>query len=441
MDSNTKSPRAFPAILGSLALVTCILYFALGILYATKLTPSTKVSLALKDDMFLQAFQTWGMVHESDSALINRTAVEILKTGVPRTISGALYFHAPAYSYFLAACYAVGGVRLLSVAVPQAVLGGLICLLLALTARRLAPHYQQLAALFTAILVLVNVRLAMYVGYVNPTIPLMFLLALALWGSTRLETVWGIALFTVGMVLGTYTQAAFFVVAVAAAAWLLARSRKIKSGAALVGALCIVGFAILKVALGLLDRPAANYDFQHEAGRSMMWFANNPQYDYMTWRSWWEWQGKQPPTEEQMSRYNEYLARANNRPMHATWLWISENPARYATLCVVRLKSELGPFTGQMSPRNRKVSSVIWLLIFPAGYYGLWKYRHHELTHLAIMIVLAVTAFGTFVIEELYLRYRLPVDLVLTLFAGVAYSDLVSRFCRASLSNAVATQL
>ena len=104
-------------------------------------------------------------------------------------------------------------------------------------------------------------------------------------------------------------------------------------------------------------------------------------------------------------------------------------------LCFVRLKSELGPFTGQMSPRNRQISSVIWLLIFPAGFYGLWTYRHQQLTHLAMVIVLAVMAFGTLVIEEPYLRYRMPVDLLLTVFAGVAYAEWLSRSLRDSNSS------
>ena len=30
----------------------------------------------------------------------------------------------------------------------------------------------------------------------------------------------------------------------------------------------------------------------------MMWFANNPRYDSITWRSWWESQRKEPSTEE-----------------------------------------------------------------------------------------------------------------------------------------------
>jgi hypothetical protein len=303
---------------------------------------------------------------------------------------------------------------------------------LAVTARRKAPQYQQLAALSTAILVLVNARLAMYVAYIIPTLPLMFLLALALFCATHLDRVEGSTGFALAMILGTYTQAVFFVTAVSAALWILVSSWKHKRRAPLIAAACIISFAVLKVALGLIDHPTASYDFQHVAEQSMAWYANNPQYDNLTWRSWWEWQHKQPPTEEQMSRYNDYLARSHDRPMRATWLWISENPAKYAMVCFVRLKSELGPFTGQMSARNREISSAIWLLIFPAGFLGIWKHRDHQLAHLAIAIVLAVTAFGTLVTEEPYLRYRMPMDLVLTVFAGVFYAEWLNHRRRAN---------
>jgi Na+-transporting NADH:ubiquinone oxidoreductase subunit NqrB len=80
-----------------------------------------------------------------------------------------------------------------------------------------------------------------------------------------------------------------------------------------------------------------------------------------------------------------------------------------------------------MSVRNREISSVVWLLIFPAGFYGMWKHRDLQLAHLAIVIVLAVTAFGTLLTEEPYLRYRMPVDLLLTAFAGVAYGTWMGR--------------
>jgi hypothetical protein len=39
----------------------------------------------------------------------------------------------------------------------------------------------------------------------------------------------------------------------------------------------------------------------------------------------------------------------------------------------------------------------------------------------ALFVLIAVFTFATFVTEEPYLRYRLPVDLLLTAFAGRSY--------------------
>ena len=96
-------------------------------------------------------------------------------------------------------------------------------------------------------------------------------------------------------------------------------------------------------------------------------------------------------------------------------------------MCLARLRTEFGPYTGQMSPRNRLISAVVWLLIFPAGFYGLWRSRHNATGQFVILIVICVFAFATLVSEEPYLRYRMPVDLLLTVFAGVSYGTWLAR--------------
>ena len=63
----------------------------------------------------------------------------------------------------------LGGVRLISVAIPQAALAGFTCLLIGLAAFRAAPQRKELAAVLASCLVLINLRLAMYVGYISPT--------------------------------------------------------------------------------------------------------------------------------------------------------------------------------------------------------------------------------------------------------------------------------
>ena len=103
-----------------LAVLTVGLHLGLGLYYATQGDPSTRISLRASGAEYLASFPGWNGESEHDSAAYNRAAISVLETRVPRGRSGALFVHAPVYAYFLAGCYAVGGIRLLSVAVPQA---------------------------------------------------------------------------------------------------------------------------------------------------------------------------------------------------------------------------------------------------------------------------------------------------------------------------------
>jgi hypothetical protein len=142
-------------------------------------------------------------------------------------------------------------------------------------------------------------------------------------------------------------------------------------------------------------------------------------------------------TPEERDRYDAYLARSGQNELRATLLWIRENPGRYFQVCLARLRTEFGPYTGQMSPRNRLISTAIWLLIFPAGFYGLWQLRRDATAQFTALVILAVFTFATFVTEEPYLRYRMPVDLLLTVFAGIAYGEWINRLRRADPSTVI----
>ncbi|MGD0649953.1 MAG: glycosyltransferase family 39 protein [Verrucomicrobiia bacterium] len=85
-----------------------------------------------------------------------------------RSRDGVFFDHAPVYAYFLAACYRIGGVRMLSIAIPQAILSGLIGVMLALAAWYLASRNKGIAAVVASVLILISVRIATFVGYINP---------------------------------------------------------------------------------------------------------------------------------------------------------------------------------------------------------------------------------------------------------------------------------
>jgi 4-amino-4-deoxy-L-arabinose transferase-like glycosyltransferase len=423
-----RSPRPAMRVLAGLSVATVVFHLAFGLYYATRTEHLiSRPTLRMQGEQYLRSFAGWGEQYEGDAASYNYVATEVLRSGIARTRSGALYLHAPVYAYFLAGCYKLGGLRLLSVAVPNALLAGLTCWLLGLAAWRLAPRRKEWAACVAGALFFVNLRMAMYVAYVSPTHLLLFLSAVALWTATRVETSAGVFWFAVAIVAGILTQAAFFVSALAAALWLFIELIRHKRPAQLAGALVIVLAAGARPAVTMIAAQRVREDHLSQSASGVLWEANNPYYESMRWTSLWERRPGNPWTrwqvsEDEQQRYDEYWTRTGQTKSQAGWLWVRENPAQYAKLCWIRLRTELGPFTGQMSPRNRMISTFFWLLVFPAGYWGLWKLRRLEVSLLVALMLAAILSFSTLVIVEWYLRYRMPVELMLMAYAATAYA-------------------
>ena len=127
-------------------------------------------------------------------------------------------------------------------------------------------------------------------------------------------------------------------------------------------------------------------------------------------------------TEAETAAYDDYLKRAGGNGSRAALLWMRENPRDYLDLCVVRLGAVLGPVTGQMSPLMKKISAGLWLLIFPAGFLGLWKLRGTRFSGLLVCALLFQVAFESLVIAGWQPRYRLPLDVLLCSTAGIFYA-------------------
>ena len=424
-----------------IAAATFVVHLVFGVYYATKVgSYSPRPTLADTGLDYLRSFPGWDSTNELDAASNNRAAMSILQTGVPRSREGVLFLRAPLYAYFVAATYAVGGVRLLSLAVAQAILSGLISLLLGLAARRLAGE-DSITVMVPPLLYFINLRVAMYTAYVIPLILPLFFTALILWAATRPADWKQVALISISTGLGIYSQAAYFVVGIAVALWLVWRCFCFKRTMDLVGVVVILGFVGVKFPLTWLDVAGNAQDPARAADRGgTLWLANNPYYERMRPWSPWELRPGNPwsdwkASDDEQKRYEDYRARGNGSELKAALLWMRENPVQYAVLCTIRFRTEFSPYTGEMSPRNRRISTVVWLLIFPAGFYGLWRTRAQPVTRLAFLMLLAVVGFNTLFIEEGYLRYRMPVDLALTAFAGVAYGAWLFRFRRASSSS------
>jgi hypothetical protein len=268
----------------------------------------------------------------------------------------------------------------------------------------------------------------MYVGNMLPTILLLFLFSLALSAAAGPRTPANRAMFVGAMGLAIFTQAGFFVVATAGAAWLALAAFRHREAAAWYGCLGIIALIGCRLAVPLINFGGSQEDgWRNTDNGGILWDSNNPYYESMRLTTLWELRPGNPWTVWHMSpqeqqRYKEYKERAHQDVRRAATLWIRENPAQYAKLCFIRLRTELGPCTAVMSPRNRLISTFYWLLIFPAGLFGLWQSRDLGLARLIGLVMLAVFTFDALVFVECYLRYRLPVDLALTECAGVAYA-------------------
>ena len=411
-----------------LAIACGLFHLVVGLHYATHLTSQTlHPSLTTRGDAYLTSFSGWNTDFEQDVAGFNRTALSILAHGLPYSRQGTLILRTAVYSYFVAGCYAIGGVRLLPVAVAQAIASGLTCWILALAAGLLFPK-NAAAPWIASGLYLVNLRIAMYVGYVAPTIPILLFTAIALWAATQMTGPRAVVWFVASLVLGTYTSSTFFVVAMTGALWLLLHQRR-----SIAGFMVIASFVALKFVLTWSNAAGNAAESNRAADRGgVFWTSNNPYYEGMRPWSLWEWRTENVWSTWKMSgqehdRYTSYLDRGGKNELRATLLWIRENPVQYLWVCLARLRTEFGPYTGQMSPRNRLISTAIWLLIFPAGFYGLWQSRRDGTGQFALLVVITVFTFAAFVSEEPYLRYRMPVDLLLTVFAGLAYGYWLAR--------------
>jgi 4-amino-4-deoxy-L-arabinose transferase-like glycosyltransferase len=397
-------------------------------------TNAPKTGLSLQGEDFLKSIPTWDTEHEADAAFHNRAAVGVLETGIPRTRTGGLSDHSPLYAYFLAGCYWLGGIRLLSVAIPQAAASALVAVLLGLTARRLGrDELGWLAGLVTPLLVLCHYRLATFSAYISPTMLLLLIFSGALFAVSH-ATVRGTVIFTLAIGAGIFTHAAFFVVGGAAGLWLLfqfGRKRQVYFLGCAAGLLMLVS---LKLLLSLVKLDAQPDDHIRKATQGTLWHGNNPYYESLKWWQLWEprlgvpagW-SKWRKTEEEEHRRETYLERTADNWQKAALLWIRENPGQYAKLCFIRLRTELGPFTADMSPINKAMGTGLWLLVYPVGAIGLWRMRrvNPDFFLLTLLIALAVIAWDSLVFVSY--RYRMPLDLVLIPCAGLVYSAAIRR--------------
>ncbi|MFC1975839.1 hypothetical protein ACFLXQ_05535, partial [Chloroflexota bacterium] len=111
---------------------------------------------------------------------------------------------------------------------------------------------------------------------------------------------------------------------------------------------------------------------------------------------------------------------------------IQENPARYLTLSVTRIRDY---FKFWPSPESSTISNISRIFSFgvlwPFMLYGLIIGFRRSLSSGALILYLFILTYtGVHLLTWALIRYRLPVDAVLLVFTGVALVDLQARVVR-----------
>ena len=114
--------------------------------------------------------------------------------------------------------------------------------------------------------------------------------------------------------------------------------------------------------------------------------------------------------------------------------WIRENPRKIFNRCAQQFKIFLfKPCAEGVSLRHKAVSSFIFFTIFPLGYLGLGcaMKERKKIAFLAFLFIVSMIIFHSchfLTILDGELRYRLPVELFITIFAAYGLNAILDLF-------------
>lgn len=129
--------------------------------------------------------------------------------------------------------------------------------------------------------------------------------------------------------------------------------------------------------------------------------------------------GELPVRSPEIRKYREQYDDRDNQELFYT-LWLKDNPGQYFNFCKQRLKTFLFKACPEgVSLRHKAVSSFIFYLIFPLGYLGIIAevIKRQRLPLLILFYILATTALHVLAGLDGELRYRLPIELFMCMFA------------------------
>jgi hypothetical protein len=148
------------------------------------------------------------------------------------------------------------------------------------------------------------------------------------------------------------------------------------------------------------------------------------------------------PTDTYQSLVPESLRRLNEADLDRALLkeglgFIQADPVRYAILSLSRFKEYFKFWPSADSGLVSNVSRIISFgILWPFMLYGLiLGWRRTRLSDTSLFYVFMLVYTGIHVLTWTLIRYRLPVDAILLLFAGLALTDLWTRLTHRAAAN------
>jgi 4-amino-4-deoxy-L-arabinose transferase-like glycosyltransferase len=379
-----------------------------------------------------------GRVHFPDSRQYIKIAHNIRAGDGPGLNESAVAARPPGYPYFLAAIFSVFGSSsdappLLAVRLAQALLGGLLCLVIYLTGKKLYSHAVGLVA---AALVALDPFLTYFSGLVLSEALFALVLAAAMLsllhaqdGNVRWAAAAGALLGAAAMVRAS----TLLMIPPVAAAWMLLRWKKPRS--------IQQGAAVLLLAAAVMSPWAwRNYKLTGSpvfttlsAGASLYEATypgadGGPAIDKIKW-----------PEETESMGEAEKDAYLRRRALE----FIRQDPLRILSLAFVKLRRFWSIFPNFSEYRRPVVMAVSALYMVPmlvciaAGII----IRRKTLGAAAILLVPAIYFTGLHMVFVGSIRYRAPVMPLLAVFAGAAVVAFARRaFGTAGIDGAQPTE-
>jgi 4-amino-4-deoxy-L-arabinose transferase-like glycosyltransferase len=320
---------------------------------------------------------------------------------------GESFFHPPLYPFFLVIFYSLFGYNIYSLLLPQIILAAINAILIFLLAQYLFNNrgISIAASLFYALnphFILISIQLY------SETLYFFLLLSVFLSFSKLLSksTISNSVVVGILMGLATLCRSVFLVFIPFVFAWLIIVFSNQKKELLVTAFSIFLSFSFV---CGL-------WVFRNYKIFNRIFFSK--EYKIVLAKSMRE---GYPSSDKYMKEYkNEELAFIN---------WVKGNTWQYLRLCKKRLITfVLKGHTKGVSLRHKIVSSIIFYVVFPLGYLGIIaKIRERkEIPLLILLYIFSTTTLHILTYLDGELRYRLPIELFMGVFACYGFSVIAN---------------